>query len=90
MSDYLETLDGFEKTLPSNWYLDSDIFALEREHIFMREWLCVGREEQFPNSGDCKVLDISGESILLVRNNTGSMRSFYNVCRHRGAQICPS
>ena len=48
MSDYLETLDGFEKTLPSNWYLDSDIFELEREHIFMREWLCVGREEQFP------------------------------------------
>ena len=45
MSDYLETLDGFEKTLPSNWYLDSDIFELEREHIFMREWLCVGREE---------------------------------------------
>ena len=90
MSDYLETLDGFEKTLPSNWYLDSDIFELEREHIFMREWLCVGREEQFPNSGDCKVLDIYGESILVVRNNTGSMRSFYNVCRHRGAQLCPS
>jgi len=90
MDDYLETLNGFEKTLPSNWYLDSNIYALEREHIFMQEWLCVGREEQCPNPGDCKVLDIYGESILLARNHEGVLRSFYNVCRHRGAQLCPS
>ncbi len=40
-----------EITLPSSWYLDPGIFALEREHIFFQEWLCVGREEDIPNAG---------------------------------------
>lgn len=78
----------FESTLPSSWYLDEDIHALEREHIFMREWLCVGREETVPEPGDHRVLEIHGESILLVRNTEGRLRAFYNVCRHRGARLC--
>ena len=81
---------SIEKTLPSNWYLDEDIFALEREHIFFREWVCVAREEQLPDAGDHLVLDVFGQSILLLRNTQGKLRGFYNVCRHRGAQLCPS
>ncbi|MEP4146464.1 MAG: aromatic ring-hydroxylating dioxygenase subunit alpha [Halioglobus sp.] len=78
----------FESTLPSSWYLDDDVFELEREHIFMREWLCVGREEETPNAGSHQVLDLYGESVLLLRNNDGDLRAFYNVCRHRGARLC--
>jgi Rieske 2Fe-2S family protein len=79
-----------QTTLPSSWYLDEDIFALEREHIFFAEWLCVGREEDIPAPGDHRVLDIQGESIILLRNTQGSLKAFYNVCRHRGAQLCAS
>jgi Rieske 2Fe-2S family protein len=79
-----------ESTLPSSWYLDEGVYALEREHIFMREWVCAGREEELPGPGDHKVLDIYGESILLVRNREGLLRAFYNVCRHRGASLCPA
>jgi len=79
---------GLETTLPSSWYLEESIFALEREHIFYREWICVAREEQVPEAGDHLVLDVYGESILLVRNLEGVLRAFYNVCRHRGARIC--
>ncbi len=78
-----------EETLPSSWYLDEAVFALEREHIFMQEWVCVGREEQLLNPGDHKVLDVYGESILLLRNQQKQLRAFYNVCRHRGASLCP-
>jgi len=77
-----------EETLPSSWYLQTDIYALEREHIFMREWLCVARDEDIPLAGDHKVLDVFGESILLLRNQDFQLRAFYNVCRHRGAQLC--
>jgi Rieske 2Fe-2S family protein len=77
-----------EITLPSSWYLDDGIYALEREHIFMREWLCVGRQEDIPNAGDHRILDIQGESVILLRNGENLMRAFYNVCRHRGAQLC--
>lgn len=82
------TKSAMQTTLPSSWYQDEHIFSLEREHIFFQEWLCVGREEDFPNAGDHRVLDIQGESIILLRNTTGSLRAFYNVCRHRGARLC--
>jgi hypothetical protein len=77
-----------EQTLPSRVLPRSRMYARERERIFCREWLCVGREAELPNAGDSKVLDVLGESILLVRNEAGALRGFYNVCRHRGAQLC--
>ncbi len=83
-------LPGLEPTLPSSWYLQDKYYALEREHIFMREWICVGREEQLPGAGDHIVLDLYGESILLLRNEQSELKAFYNVCRHRGARICPA
>lgn len=86
----LNVIQGLEPTLPSSWYLQERIFELEREHIFMREWLCAGRAEELPGAGDHKVLDLYGESVLLVRNRHGVLNGFYNVCRHRGARLCPS
>ena len=81
-------IKGLEPTLPSSWYYDEAIFRRERERIFYREWFCVGREEELPAPGDHKVMDIAGESILVVRNRDASLRAFYNVCRHRGARLC--
>ena len=60
---------ALQTTLPSSWYLQENIFELEREHIFFKEWICVGREEQIAEPGDHQVLDVYGESILLVRND---------------------
>jgi phenylpropionate dioxygenase-like ring-hydroxylating dioxygenase large terminal subunit len=81
---------GVDATLPSSWYLQDNIFSVEREKIFMKEWLCVGREELIPNAGDHKIMDVMGESIIVVRNTEGEVRAFYNVCRHRGSRICPT
>jgi glycine betaine catabolism A len=82
------SIGGLEQTLPSSWYYSDETFALEKERIFCREWLCAGREEELPNPGDHLVLDIVGESILIVRNRQGLLRGFYNVCRHRGSRLC--
>ncbi len=81
-------IGGLEQTLPSSWYYAQDVYALEKERIFCREWLCVAREEELPAPGDFRVLDVVGESIILVRNRHGVLRAFYNVCRHRGARLC--
>jgi len=81
-------LAGLEPTLPSSWYRDAGIFALEKERIFSREWVCVGRSEELAGPGAHRVLDVCGESVLLVRNREGELRAFYNVCRHRGARLC--
>ncbi len=79
---------GLEPTLPSSWYSSPQVFALEKERIFCREWICVAREEELAAPGAHRVLDILGESILVVRNREGQLRAFYNVCRHRGSRLC--
>jgi len=81
-------IKGLEPTLPSSWYYDEAVYRRERERIFYREWFCAGREEELPAPGDHKVMDIAGESILVLRNRDASLRAFYNVCRHRGARLC--
>jgi Rieske 2Fe-2S family protein len=87
-AESISPVGGLEQTLPSSWYYSNDIHALEKERIFCREWLCVAREEELPGPGDFRVLDVVGESILLLRNRQGALRAFYNVCRHRGARLC--
>src|SRR5258706_5297577 len=80
--------EQLERTLPTPWYRSAEIFQIEKERIFCREWLAVCREEELPGPGAARVLDILGESILLVRNLEGRIRAFYNVCRHRGTRLC--
>ena len=81
-------LVGLEQTLPSTWYYSDEIFRLEKERIYCREWLCAAREEEISKPGDHLLLDVLGESILVVRNRQGALRAFYNVCRHRGSRLC--
>ena len=82
--------ESLQKSLPSFYYRSQEIFEREKEQIFFKEWVCAGREEQLPNAGDFLVLDIVGESILVVRTKYGSLAAHYNVCRHRGARLCAS
>lgn len=77
-----------EKSLPSAFYLSEEIYAKEKEKIFCSEWFCAAREEAVANPGDYLVLDVAGESVLLVRAKDGKLYAHYNVCRHRGARLC--
>jgi Rieske 2Fe-2S family protein len=79
---------GLEPTLPSSWYTSEQVFALEKERIFCRDWICVARAEELADPGAWRVIDVLGESLLLLRNPKGALRAFYNVCRHRGTRLC--
>jgi Rieske 2Fe-2S family protein len=79
-----------QKSLPSSYYLSDQIFGEEKEKIFCHEWLCAGRAEQIAEPGNYLVLDILGESILVVRSKDGEIKAHYNVCRHRGTRLVPS
>jgi Rieske 2Fe-2S family protein len=80
---------GLERTLPREAYLAPEYFAREKERIFCREWVCVGRAEELAGAGDYVVKHVAGESILIVRTREGGLRAHYNVCRHRGSQLVP-
>jgi len=75
-------------TLPGRDYHARDVFELEREKVFFREWFYAGRADHAPEPGDFLTTDVVGESILVVRGKDGELRGFYNVCRHRGSRIC--
>jgi len=76
-----------ERTLHKDLYFESDWFKKECKNIFHKEWFCCGREEDIPNIGDYKVIDIGGESIFLLRSNEQTIRAFHNFCKHRGCQL---
>jgi Rieske 2Fe-2S family protein len=83
-----DTSGPLRSSLPGRDYHSQEIFELERERIFHAKWVCVGREEQLPNPGDFVVRKVIDESVLIVRGRSGELRAFYNVCRHRGSQLC--
>ena len=51
--------------------------------------MLVGRSEEVPEPGDRFVADLAGESVIVVRGDDGELCAFYNVCRHRGAELVP-
>jgi Rieske 2Fe-2S family protein len=75
-------------TLPGRDYHAQEVFELERERIFFREWFCVARADEAPEAGDFVAVDVAGESLVVVRGKDGELRGFYNVCRHRGSRLC--
>jgi Rieske 2Fe-2S family protein len=83
-----KTESVLQKSLPTSYYLSEEIYKREVERIFCREWFCAGREEQLQKPGDFVVLDVVGESVLVVRTKSGEIKAHYNVCRHRGARLC--
>ncbi len=71
------------RTLPANLYTDPRILVAEREKIFGRAWQVVGHANQVANPGDFFTTSLIDEPLLLVRGIDGTLRGFYNVCRHR-------
>ena len=74
--------------LPARVHFDPAIFAFEREAIFAREWLCVGREDEIALPGAWIRADVGGEDVIVSRGVDLAVRAFHNVCSHRGAPLC--
>src|SRR5262245_2772004 len=75
-------------------YADSispEQFELERDAIFRRTWLNVGRVEQLPRRGSyfTKELHAARTSAIVARAGEGDdgIRAFHNMCRHRGNKL---
>src|SRR5262245_10282299 len=69
--------------------ISPEIHELEREAIFKRSWLNVGRVEQLSRNGSyfTKELAFASTSAVVVRGKDGVVRAFHNICRHRGNKL---
>ena len=93
-----ETFQSGAKTLAQRYFVSPDIFAKEQEAIFSEQWLLVGHQNQIAKAGEFFVRDVgrpasqgygaAGESLIIVCDQKGVIRGFYNVCRHRGTRLC--
>jgi len=70
-------------SIPAPYYSDPAVFAGERERIFSKTWQVVGHVHQVQNPGDFFTVELQDEPLLLVRDGSGELRGFFNVCRHR-------
>ena len=75
--------------LPGSLYNDVDAFDFDMEAIFRRSWIMVGFEVELPKAGAWMATSVGPWPILLTKDRDGAVHAFHNVCRHRGARICP-
>lgn len=81
-------LEGSQRSgLPAEAYISDRYFQQERQTVFSQYWVCVGMASELPNPGDIYPTQVAGMPIVLVRDRSGTLRAFHNICRHRGLQL---
>ena len=80
-----------EPPLPKTHYVDTaiytseELFHEEREKIFNKVWIVACHESEIPNAYDYRTFrHPGGEELIILRGEDGKVRSFYNICPHRG------
>ena len=76
-----------ESLLPRGFYAASDFWEFERDAVFGRSWVCVGRADQIPNPGDYLAPQVAGEPLLVTRLDTGALHAMSALCQHRGEPL---
>jgi phenylpropionate dioxygenase-like ring-hydroxylating dioxygenase large terminal subunit len=74
-------------TIPGPWYTDPGVAELERRAVFGRTWQVLARTDQLENPGQFVTAEIAGEPLLAVRGGDGTLRAFFNVCRHHATPV---
>ncbi len=69
--------------------ISPEFYEQERDAIFRRTWLNIGRVEQVAKQGSyfTKELAVCNTSIVVVRGQDDQLRAFHNICRHRGNKL---
>ena len=88
-TDHSEMLADVRRgMIPAHIYNDAEVFALEKERLFSRSWMFVAHESEVPAPGDYVVRHVLEDSFIIVRDEDGQVRALFNMCLHRGMQVC--
>ncbi|MGQ3676127.1 Rieske 2Fe-2S domain-containing protein [Xanthobacter sp. TB0139] len=69
-------------------FTNPDLFDLEMEHIFEKNWVYLAHESQIPEPNDYFTTWIGRQPIVITRDKAGELHAFINACAHRGATLC--
>jgi phenylpropionate dioxygenase-like ring-hydroxylating dioxygenase large terminal subunit len=74
-------------TLPGFYYYDREIFERETRAIFHHTWQYVGHVSMLREPGSYIVREIVDQSVLVLRDRSGGLKAFFNVCQHRANRL---
>jgi phenylpropionate dioxygenase-like ring-hydroxylating dioxygenase large terminal subunit len=74
-------------SLEQPFYTSPEIFEIERRGYLAQQWFVLGHGSEIKEPGCYMVRELLGESIIVLRDECGSVQAYYNVCRHRGSRL---
>jgi phenylpropionate dioxygenase-like ring-hydroxylating dioxygenase large terminal subunit len=78
---------GESMSLRSEAYVDRKWFEAEVKSVFTRTWQWISHAEAVTKPGSYIAATVAGMPIAVVRDRAGSLRGFYNVCKHRAHEL---
>ena len=86
MSDFANVQASIEtaKSLPNVFYINSSVYQHEQNTFFRDKWIAIGVGKGIPQPICIKPVNLTGLSMLLVRNQGNNINVFQSVCCHRG------
>ena len=75
------------RSLPFECYWEDSVLTQEQKRIFSNQWLGLGRADRLKLPGEYEVFELSGQALILIRDQDKMLRLFANTCRHRGAKL---
>ena len=73
--------------LPNEAYTGEAFAKAERDRVLARNWTCIGVGAWVPQPGDLRPVQLMGLPLILLRDRSGELRVFHNVCSHRGLRL---
>ncbi|MDE2596966.1 MAG: aromatic ring-hydroxylating dioxygenase subunit alpha [Sphingomonadales bacterium] len=68
-------------------YITREWMELENKHLWPKVWHLGGMLADLAEPGDVIRHNLGKESVIMVRQEDGSVRAFYNTCPHRGNRL---
>jgi phenylpropionate dioxygenase-like ring-hydroxylating dioxygenase large terminal subunit len=87
LENHTTTLVDAERLNPVAEYHDPLRLQAERDVLFRTHPIVVGHAWQLREPRDFIADDLSGVPVLVTRQESGELRAFLNVCRHRGVRV---
>ena len=72
-----------------NDYIDDDIISSEVSKIFYDHPVPIALSAELKKKNSYKATKAIDTPLLITRDEEGVVRTFINICKHRGAPVCP-
>ncbi|MXZ68404.1 MAG: Rieske 2Fe-2S domain-containing protein, partial [Acidimicrobiia bacterium] len=76
-----------QRVMDPSVYLDEDLFDREQRSLLSSTWQYACHRSELGRPGSYITFEVAGEPLFTVSDREGAIRTFYNVCMHRGHRL---